>query len=255
MAAFAGYGFPKAHAASYARVAWQSAWCKTHHPAVFMAAVLANWGGYYGQRVYLTEARRLGLALRPPHVNYAMPEFSARWLDGQAVLFMGLNQVRELTRRTQARILRQRPFTSLLDFLARADPRPQEARNLARAGALDGLGNDPGLLRQSAARRLARRAVAAVRSGRGKRPGLDSGGESRCPGGDAGGECRCPPAGATRRADRRQRRADHGRSGCPPGPAGARGGYAPDLAAQPVQSRRLRSTSWRWKTWKACWRW
>jgi DNA polymerase III subunit alpha len=148
MAAFAGYGFPKAHAASYARVAWQSAWCKTHHPALFMAAVLANWGGYYGQRVYLTEARRLGLAIRPPQVDYALAEFSARWIDSQPVLFMGLNQVRELTRRTQARILQQRPFRSFLDFLARADPRPVEARNLVRAGALQSFGTIPALLRQ-----------------------------------------------------------------------------------------------------------
>ena len=56
MAAFAGYGFPKAHAASYALISWQSAWCKTHLPAFFMTAVLANWGGYYSQRIYLTEA-------------------------------------------------------------------------------------------------------------------------------------------------------------------------------------------------------
>jgi DNA-directed DNA polymerase III PolC len=148
MAAFAGYGFPKAHAASYARLSWQSAWCKTHHPALFMAAVLANWGGYYSQRVYLTEARRMGLALRPPQVNYAVPEFSVRYLDGAPVLFMGLNQVRELTRRTQGRILRYRPFTSFMDFLARADPRPQEAENLVRAGALEGFGTIPALLRQ-----------------------------------------------------------------------------------------------------------
>jgi DNA polymerase III alpha subunit len=58
MAAFAGYGFPKAHAASYARIGWRSAWCKEYFPAEFMAAVLANWGGYYSQRVYLSEARR-----------------------------------------------------------------------------------------------------------------------------------------------------------------------------------------------------
>jgi DNA polymerase III alpha subunit len=70
-----------------------------------MAAVLANWGGYYGQRVYLTEARRLGLALRPPHINHAWREFSVSYLDGQPVLFMGLDQVRDLTRRTQMRIL------------------------------------------------------------------------------------------------------------------------------------------------------
>ena len=51
MAAFAGYGFPKAHAASYAQIAWRAAWCKAHYPAAFMTAVLANWGGYYRQPV------------------------------------------------------------------------------------------------------------------------------------------------------------------------------------------------------------
>jgi DNA polymerase III alpha subunit len=66
MAAFAGYGFPKAHAASYARLAWNSAWCKTHYPAEFMSAVLGIGGGYYSQRVYLMEARRLGLQVNPP---------------------------------------------------------------------------------------------------------------------------------------------------------------------------------------------
>ncbi len=148
MAAFSGYGFPKAHAASYAMVAWRSAWCKAHYPAAFIAAVLANWGGYYGQRVYLTEARRIGLEVRPPHVDYAHREFSAQPLDGRQVLFMGLDQVRDLTRRTQVRILRQRPFRSLADFLARVDPRPLEAENLIKVGALDGLGTIPALLRE-----------------------------------------------------------------------------------------------------------
>jgi DNA-directed DNA polymerase III PolC len=148
MAAFAGYGFPKAHAASYAKVAWQSAWCKTHHPAPFLAAVLANWGGYYSQRVYLMEARRLGLPVRPPHINHALPEFSAQVVDGKPTLFMGLNQVRDLTHRTQKRILHERPFRSLIDFLARVDPRQQEAENLVQAGALEGLGAIPAMLRQ-----------------------------------------------------------------------------------------------------------
>ena len=146
MAAFAGYGFPKAHAASYAQVAWRAAWCKAHHPALFMAAVLANWGGYYPQRVYLTEARRSGLVLRPPHVNYAGREFTTRMLDGEAVLWMGLDQVRDLTRLTQRNIIQRRPFTSLADFLVRVDPRPREAANLAQIGALEGFGTVPQLL-------------------------------------------------------------------------------------------------------------
>jgi DNA polymerase III alpha subunit len=148
MAAFAGYGFPKAHAASYAQVSWRAAWCKMHEPAVFMAAVLANWGGYYGQRVYLTEARRLGLAVRSPHINHARREFSVVYLEGKPALFMVLDQVRDLTHRTQERILRQRPFSSLADFLARADPRPVEAENLIMAGGLEGIGTIPDLLAQ-----------------------------------------------------------------------------------------------------------
>jgi DNA-directed DNA polymerase III PolC len=148
MAAFAGYGFPKAHAASYAVVGWRAAWCKAHLPAEFMASVLANWGGYYPQRVYLTEARRMGLRLRPPHVNHAQHEFSVvREADGPT-LYMGLDQVKDLTRRTMHNVLRERPFRSLRDFLARGDPRPQEAENLVRVGALDGLGRIPDLLRE-----------------------------------------------------------------------------------------------------------
>jgi DNA-directed DNA polymerase III PolC len=146
MAAFAGYGFPKAHAASYARVAWHSAWCKTHFPAEFMAAVLANWGGYYSQRVYLSEARRLRLLVRPPHINHSKREFAVSYPSGEAVLYMGLDQVRDLTSRLQERILKQRPFHSVEDFLLRADPRPQEAENLVKVGALEGLGTIPDLL-------------------------------------------------------------------------------------------------------------
>ncbi len=148
MAAFAGYGFPKAHAASYARVAWRSAWCKSYFPAEFMAAVLANWGGYYSQRVYLSEARRLGLSVRPPQVNHAGSNFSVGQVNGQKMLFMGLDQVKDLTHRSIERILRNRPFTSLDDFLTRADPRPLEAESLARVGALEGLGSIPSILRR-----------------------------------------------------------------------------------------------------------
>jgi len=146
MVAFAGYGFPKAHAASYAQVAWRSAWCKAHYPDVFMASVLANWGGYYSQRVYLTEARRLGLDIRPPHVNYSRAEFCVTYRDAKPILYMGLDQVRELTRRTQNRIQNERPYISLQDFIARVDPKRKELNNLIMVGALDGMGTIPSLL-------------------------------------------------------------------------------------------------------------
>lgn len=146
MAAFAGYGFPKAHAASYARVAWQAAWCKTHFPAEFMAAVLANGGGYYSQRVYLSETRRMGITVRPPHINHSGQRFSVRYPDGQALLYMGLDQVSGLSQQTQKRIIQERPFSDLNDFLTRVNPRRVEVENLVQAGGLDGFGNIPAML-------------------------------------------------------------------------------------------------------------
>jgi DNA polymerase-3 subunit alpha len=96
----------------------------------------------------MNEARRLGLKLRPPQVNHAGREFSVKLLDGELVLFMGLDQVKELTQRTQAAITHNRPFSSFSDFLMRADPRPIEAENLVKVGALDDLGTIPILLHQ-----------------------------------------------------------------------------------------------------------
>jgi DNA-directed DNA polymerase III PolC len=145
MAAFAGYGFPKAHAAGYATVAYRMAFLKTHYPAEFMAARLAVWGGFYRPSVYMSEARRLGLAVKPPHVNHSNEAFT---LELPRTLWMGLGYVRELTRATTETILAQRPFKSLVDFLARAQPQYVEAVNLVKAGALDGLGTAVAMLAQ-----------------------------------------------------------------------------------------------------------
>jgi DNA polymerase III alpha subunit len=115
-----------------------------------MAAVLANWGGYYSQRVYLGEARRIGLSVHTPHINYSQHNFSVKKLDDsdERVLFMGLDQVKELSRQTIERIIRFAPFTSVEDFLTRVDPRAQEAENLASVGALEGLGRIPSILQR-----------------------------------------------------------------------------------------------------------
>jgi DNA polymerase-3 subunit alpha/error-prone DNA polymerase len=69
MMSFAGYSFCKPHSASYARVSFQAAYLKVHHPAEFMAAVIANQGGFYSTFAYVSEAQRLGLNIRPPDVN------------------------------------------------------------------------------------------------------------------------------------------------------------------------------------------
>ena len=148
MAAFAGYGFPKAHAASYAQLAWNSAWCKTHYPAEFMSAVLGFGGGYYSQRVYLMETRRLGLTIKPPHINHSLKHFRVAYPGGEPVLYMGLNQVRDLTHRTITAIIEHRPFKSLGEFILRVNPQKKEAQHLIMCGALEGLTSIPNGLAQ-----------------------------------------------------------------------------------------------------------
>jgi DNA-directed DNA polymerase III PolC len=140
LAAFAGYGFPKAHAAGYAALAYRLAYLKTHYPAEFLAARLAVWGGYYSPRVYMSEARQLGLIVKPPHVNHSGESFTLDPID-RRTLWMGLGQVRELTHTTIDLIRQHRPFTSLDDFLIRARPLHVEAMNLIKCGALAGLGD------------------------------------------------------------------------------------------------------------------
>jgi DNA polymerase-3 subunit alpha len=67
-------------------------------------------------------------------------------VSGEKMLFMGLDQVKHLTRRTIEKVIHLRPYHTLEDFLSRVDPRPQEAEYLARVGALDGLGTIPTIL-------------------------------------------------------------------------------------------------------------
>ncbi|MCP5523998.1 MAG: hypothetical protein H7A46_20880 [Verrucomicrobiales bacterium] len=73
---FHGYAFCKAHSAAYGVEAYQSAWLKRHFPAEFMAAVLTNGKGFYRPLVYVLEAWRLGVPLRPPCVNEPGPAFA-----------------------------------------------------------------------------------------------------------------------------------------------------------------------------------
>ncbi len=67
LAAFAAYGFCKAHAAAYAVLSYQTLWLKCHYPAEFMAAILSNQPmGYYPPRVLAADARRCGVACCRP---------------------------------------------------------------------------------------------------------------------------------------------------------------------------------------------
>ncbi len=138
MMSFAGYSFCKPHSASFARVSFQAAYLKTHHPAEFMAAVISNQGGFYSTFAYVSEARRMGLSIRPPDVNRA----DIRWQGCGSAVRVGLLSVADVGTATQQRIVASRkgaPYRSLADFLKRVRPEVPEARRLIHAGAFDAL--------------------------------------------------------------------------------------------------------------------
>jgi DNA polymerase-3 subunit alpha/error-prone DNA polymerase len=145
MLSFDGYSFCKPHSASYARVSFQAAYLKCHHPAEFMAAVISNQGGYYSTFAYVSEAKRLGLAILPPDVNCS--DYAWKGVDGEA-LRVGLQSVAGLSAafvdRLSAAGSRQ-PFVDPADFWLRTRPADDEARALIHAGAMDSLA--PGISR------------------------------------------------------------------------------------------------------------
>ena len=159
--AFAGYGFNQGHATAYAAVSYRSAYLKAHYPAIFLWARLAVGGGFHHPAIYLAEAQRLGLTVRPPHVNHSGRRITLD-RDGRT-LWLGLGEVRDLRRSAAQALIAGRPFTTLSDVLARVALHEKEARHLIRCGALDGLGPSraallaeaEGLLRAESARQMA----------------------------------------------------------------------------------------------------
>jgi len=144
---FAGYGFNQGHATAYADVTYRSAYVKAHWPAEFLRARLADSGGFHHPAIYMAEAVRLGIAVRPPHVNFSDSHFTLTYEHApdseQPVLWMGLAQVRELRAASVRAIVAERagaPFTGPHNLLARVPLTPKEITHLIRCGALDGLG-------------------------------------------------------------------------------------------------------------------
>ncbi|MCP3919558.1 MAG: DNA polymerase III subunit alpha [bacterium] len=141
IANFASFAFCKAHAVTYGRIAYRAVWLKTRYPAEFLAAFLASETGYYPARVYVEEARRLGVPILAPDVNKSGATFAVEEARGAVALRIGLGQARGLSQRTLERILEARrragSFVSLPDFLERTEAHTDEARTLVQCGAMD----------------------------------------------------------------------------------------------------------------------
>ena len=169
---FALYGFPESHAASFALIAYASAWLKAHHPTAFYLGLLNAWPmGFYHPATLVKDAQRRGVEIRPVDVQISgvrchwedreIPEGRRDRRTGEAppagAIRLGFRFVKRL-RRSAARVIeeeRQRaPFENVDDLVRRSNLHAPEIATLAEIGALASFG----LTRRAALWQVARTA-------------------------------------------------------------------------------------------------
>lgn len=143
---FQGYGFNKAHAASYGMVAYQTAYMKANFPAIYMSAVLTADSGdteKIGETV--AECKKMNIDILPPSVNESFSDFTVIKKDGEKdKIRFGLTTIKNFGEGISDSIIAERksggPFKSLGDFLLRVKDRNLNKKSLEalmKSGALD----------------------------------------------------------------------------------------------------------------------
>jgi error-prone DNA polymerase len=141
---FAEYGFPESHAASFALLAYASAWLKRHEPAAFLAALLNSQPmGFYSASQLVQDAQRHGVEVRTVDVGIS------NWDAGlepstsqQSAVRLGLNIIKGLSREAAWRVEEARAvkaFTDMADLGLRAQLNNHDLQALAGANALESL--------------------------------------------------------------------------------------------------------------------
>jgi len=140
--AFALYGFPESHAASFALIAYASAYLKCRYLAAFTAAILNNQPmGFYAPATLVKDAQRHGLHFNPIDVTRSDWLCTIEEENGERRVRLGLNYVkglRELPARAILAARAQAPFDSIQDLVDRVpELRKDELRKLSEIGALN----------------------------------------------------------------------------------------------------------------------
>jgi DNA polymerase-3 subunit alpha len=144
---FGGYGFNRAHAASYAMISYTTAYLKANYTVEYMAALMTSVvGNKEKQALYLSDCRKLNLEVLPPSVNYSGVDFEV--INKDSIIF-GLSAIGGIGLSIADSIVNCRdhdkPYTSLYDFYRRCDPsvlKKSTLENLGFSGALDELVDD-----------------------------------------------------------------------------------------------------------------
>ncbi len=148
---FAAYGFNKAHAASYGKVAYQTAYMKANYPVEYLAALLTADSGDTEQiAIFVAEAKRMNVPVLPPDVNESGTMFTVVGRDMNAIRF-GLSSIKNFGDGISAAIIDERkahgPYASLTDFLSRVGSKNlnrKSLESLIKCGALDSLAEKNG---------------------------------------------------------------------------------------------------------------
>lgn len=152
---FQGYGFNKAHAASYGIVAYQTSYMKAHYPVQYMTAVLqAEAGDAEKVAEIFYECNRMNIEVLPPDINESFRNFAMVSKPGEkGRIRFGLSAIKNVGEHICEVIYRERKehgaYQSLEDFLMRVsdkDLNKKSVESLIQAGALDCFGYDRGLL-------------------------------------------------------------------------------------------------------------
>ncbi len=134
---FALYGFPESHAASFALIAYASAYIKAWHPAAFYISLLNAWPmGFYHPATLIKDAQRHDVEIFPVDVNHS--GWKCRWENGGVRL--GLRFVKGLHEVSGKAIESAAPFATVDDLARRAKLRDDQLTKLAYCGALASLG-------------------------------------------------------------------------------------------------------------------
>ncbi|MEI6191332.1 MAG: DNA polymerase III subunit alpha [bacterium] len=152
---FAAYGFNKAHAASYGRVAYQTAYMKANFPATYMAAVLtADAGDVEKIAEFIGDCKRMDIPVLPPNINESFQDFTVVKIPGQKdTIRFGLTTIKNFGEGIANTIITERKkngkFKSLSNFLDRIKDRNLNKKSLEaliKAGAMDEFGERGQLL-------------------------------------------------------------------------------------------------------------
>jgi len=145
MKGFGSYGFPESHAASFAILAYFSAWLKRHHPAAFYAALLNSQPmGFYTPSQLIQDAQRHGIRVLPIDIDYSDWLTSLAWDDCEnrqppSAIRLGMHLIKGFNQAAAERLVTARSekiFTSFNDVILRAQLNRAERNALARADAL-----------------------------------------------------------------------------------------------------------------------